>query len=38
MALSSRYADMSAEWADGRYRPLQMAPARWRHSMMLRPQ
>ncbi|WP_448676688.1 penicillin acylase family protein [Delftia acidovorans] len=38
VALSSRYADMSAEWADGRYRPLQMAPARWRHSMMLRPQ
>ncbi|MGC5189035.1 penicillin acylase family protein, partial [Escherichia coli] len=38
VALSSRYADMSAGWADGRYRPLQMAPARWRHSMMLRPQ
>ncbi|CAB5708148.1 Acyl-homoserine lactone acylase quiP precursor [Delftia tsuruhatensis] len=38
LALSSRYADMSAEWAGGRYRPLQMAPARWRHSMMLRPQ
>jgi len=29
---------MPAKGAAGRYRPLQMAPARWRHSMMLRPQ
>lgn len=35
LALSGRYADMSAEWADGRYRPLQMQPRRWRHVLEL---
>lgn len=25
---------MSAEWADGRYRPLQMQPRRWRHVLV----
>jgi len=29
---------LPAEGPAGRSRPLQMAPARWRHSMMLRPQ
>lgn len=38
LALSQRYSDMAQEWASGRYRPLQMAPANWRHSMVLRPQ
>lgn len=38
LALSQRYSDMAQEWAGGRYRPLQMAPANWRHSMVLRPQ
>ncbi|WP_427773991.1 penicillin acylase family protein [Comamonas thiooxydans] len=35
LALSARYADMSAEWADGRYRKLQMQPRRWRHVLEL---
>ena len=35
LALSGRYADMSQEWADGRYRKLQMQPARWRHVLEL---
>lgn len=35
LALSGRYADMSAEWADGRYRPLRMQPGRWRHVLEL---
>lgn len=38
LALSSRYADMRDEWAEGRYRPLQMQPARWRHCLRLVPQ
>ncbi len=38
LALSERYADMAQEWAGGRYRPLQMSPGYWRHSMVLRPQ
>lgn len=38
LALSERYSDMAQEWASGRYRPLQMAPVYWRHSMVLRPQ
>ncbi|QXZ10523.1 penicillin acylase family protein [Comamonas sp. Y33R10-2] len=38
MALSGRYGDMSREWADGRYRKLQMQPARWRHALELQPQ
>ena len=29
---------MSQEWADGRYRQLQMQPARWRHVLELQPQ
>ena len=37
LALSTRYADMSAEWADGRYRKLQMQPRRWRHVLELQP-
>ena len=35
LVLSGRYADMSAEWADGRYRKLQMQPRRWRHVLEL---
>lgn len=35
LALSARYADMSAEWVDGRYRKLQMQPRRWRHVLEL---
>ncbi|WP_237734647.1 penicillin acylase family protein [Comamonas sp. NyZ500] len=35
LALSARYADMSTEWADGRYRKLQMQPRRWRHVLEL---
>ena len=35
LALSARYADMSAEWADGRYRKLQMQPRRSRHVLEL---
>ena len=38
LALSGRYADMRDEWASGRYRPLQMKPARWAHSLQLVPQ
>ena len=38
LALSGRYGDMSQEWADGRYRKLQMQPARWRHVLELQPQ
>jgi penicillin amidase len=38
LALSGRYADMGGEWAGGRYRPLQMAPVQWRHSLRLLPQ
>ena len=37
LALSGRYGDMSQEWADGRYRQLQMQPARWRHVLELQP-
>jgi penicillin G amidase len=35
--LSGRYRDMSGTWAAVNYRPLQMAPAQWRHQLELRP-
>jgi penicillin amidase len=38
LALSGRYADMRDEWAQGRYRQLQMRPTRWVHQMELQPQ
>lgn len=38
LALSGRYGDMRHEWAEGRYRQLQMQPARWRHVLELQPQ
>ena len=36
-ALSTRYRDMSGTWAGVNYRPLQMAPARWRNVLELKP-
>ncbi|MEG0149455.1 MAG: penicillin acylase family protein [Comamonas sp.] len=37
LPLSGRYADMRQQWADGRYRALQMQPQHWAHSLQLRP-
>ncbi|MCT9809036.1 penicillin acylase family protein [Acidovorax sp. Be4] len=34
---SPRYADMRQAWAAGQYRPLQRAPARWQHQLVLEP-
>jgi penicillin amidase len=38
LVFSERYRDMSNEWAQVRYRPLQMKPAAWTHSLVLAPQ
>ena len=37
LALSGRYSDMSTEWAQGQYRPLQLQPGRWAHVLKLQP-
>ena len=37
LVFSHRYRDMSEEWAQVRYRPLQMQPAAWAHEMSFRP-
>jgi penicillin amidase len=37
LALSDRYSDMAPEWAKGKYRPLQMQPASFAHSLQLLP-
>ncbi len=34
---SSRYRDMSDEWAAVQYRPLRMRPDHWRHELVLKP-
>jgi penicillin amidase len=37
LVFSSRYSDMSREWAEVRYRPLQLQPSAWRHEATLTP-
>ena len=37
LAFSPRYRDMAEEWAQGRYRPLRLNPAQWRHELTLKP-
>ena len=37
LVFSSRYRDMSAEWAQVQYRPLKLAPDRWVHEARLTP-
>ncbi|MEY2621065.1 MAG: hypothetical protein RIT26_885 [Pseudomonadota bacterium] len=37
LAFSPRYRDMAEEWAQGRYRPLKLNPALWRHELTLKP-
>jgi penicillin amidase len=34
---SSRYSDMAREWRDVRYRPLQLQPHRWSHTLIVAP-
>lgn len=37
LVFSDRYSDMAREWAEVRYRPLQLRPDRWAHELALRP-
>lgn len=37
LVFSPRYRDMSGDWSQVRYRPLQMAPQRWTHEARLVP-
>ncbi len=37
LVFSSRYRDMSAPWAAGQYRPLQLRPSAWAHELTLQP-
>jgi penicillin amidase len=37
LVFSSRYRDMTQEWAGVRYRPLQLQPAAWAHQVTLTP-
>ena len=37
LVFSPRYRDMAAEWTEGRLRPLQREPARYRHRLALLP-
>ena len=37
LVFSSRYQDMASAWAEVRYRPLQLAPAKIEHSVTLKP-
>jgi len=37
LVFSSRYGDMTREWAEVRYRPLQLQPATWQHQVTLKP-
>jgi penicillin amidase len=37
LAYSDRYADMAEEWAQVKYRPLQMKPAAVKHMLLLDP-
>jgi len=37
LVFSSRYGDMAREWAEVRYRPLQLQPSAWQHEATLTP-
>ena len=37
LVFSDRYRDMAREWADVRYRPLQLRPQHWAHTLRLEP-
>ena len=37
LVFSPRYRDMAGEWTQGRLRPLQREPARYRHRLALTP-